>query len=435
MRITPGQAAARVSAGLGRPARDSLEAAVVLEAWGGLVPRSSLPLAQGAIDRSSDPSGAGAGRSAKGEISSVSTREVLGLLATLLATTAWVAPLANALGSDATARAWKIALPISIALQWLMRRRHLTGPDGLALIRGDTIVVAALVIVGAVVPVALLFSPAMVLPAALVVTWVGGLLVVVRGWGIAYAAAIVAATSALQLGIPVLIDILLVLVTTNAAVYVAIVTSPDSTGRPTPWRRSVPAAMIGGLLALLIVMDPSVEWASTKPFPVLVLVPSLLGTIWAGRHLNRIWTVLLGALASTTLAERPIRRNWRVFTSIILGSFARLLLGTFVVSVLAFWTLRDTATSDIGLIRLLLGLAAFGVVGFLAALLESFSRLVGAAAVVIASLLAAVLALQGPITSLRGSSLIVAALAAIVAATVPIILLVRHPDRTLATLI
>lgn len=434
MRITPGQAAARVAAGLGRPPRDSLEAAVVLEAWGGLVPRSSLPLARGAMDRSADSSGGVTGRRAKGEITSVSTREILGLVATLLATTAWVAPLANALGSDTTARAWKIALPISIALQWFMRRRHLTGPDGLALIRRDTAVVAAMVLTGVIVPIALLFSPAMVLPAALVVTWVGGLLVVVRGWGIAYAAAIAAATSALQLGAPVLWDILLVVVMTNVAVYVAIVTSPASTGRPTPWRRSLAAAMIGGLLALLIVMDPSVEWASTKPFPVLVLVPSLLGSLWAGRHLNRIWTVLTGALAATSLAERPIRRNWRVFTSIIMGAFARLLLGTFLVSALAFWLLRDSASSEIGLIRLLLGLAAFGVVGFLAALLESFSRLVGASAVVIISLVAAVGALEGP-TSFRGSSLLIAAVAAIVTGIIPIILLVRHPDRTLATLI
>ena len=37
MRITPGQASARVSAALGTPSQDALESAVVLEAWGGLV--------------------------------------------------------------------------------------------------------------------------------------------------------------------------------------------------------------------------------------------------------------------------------------------------------------------------------------------------------------------------------------------------------------
>jgi hypothetical protein len=283
--------------------------------------------------------------------------------------------------------------------------------------------------------VLLIISPAVMLPGALVVTWVGGMLVVVRGWGVAYGASLVVATVMLEMGVPVLIDILLILAITNVAVVAAWLTSPPSGARPTPWRRCLPAGAVGFLLALLIVTDPSVEWSSSAPFPVLALVPSLLASIWANQRLKLIWTVLVSALASTTLVGRSQQRNWRVFAGIILGSFARLLLGTVVVSVLAFGLLRDSASSDSGLVSLLIGLAAFGVVGFLAALLEAFSRWVAALGVTLASLAGAQLALHTSIPNLQDSSLAVAALVAVLAAAWPIGRLVRHPDRTLATLI
>jgi hypothetical protein len=328
MKITAKQAGARVHAGLGRPVQDSLEAAVVLEALGGLRSPTALALSPGAIDELADGGASGVRRARGGKVSQVSTREMIGLVATLLATTLWVAPLGAALGTSATARAWQIALPISIGLQWLLRRRGLNGQDGLSGLRGDRLVLRTAALCGAVVPVLLLLAPAPTLPAALIVTWVGGLLIVVRGWGVAYGICLVIATVMLHVGVPVVLNIVLVLLITDAAVLFGILTSPPSGVRPTTWRRSIPAAGIGFLLAVLIVTDPSVEWSSTRPFPVLALVPSLLGSIWANRHLNLIWTVLIGALASTRLVERSLRRNWRVFTAIIVGSFARLILGT-----------------------------------------------------------------------------------------------------------
>jgi hypothetical protein len=297
------------------------------------------------------------------------------------------------------------------------------------------LVVTAAAVTGLLVPVLLVLSPAIMLPGALIVTWVGGLLVVVRGWGVAYGASLVVATVLLALGVPVVIDILLILAITNVAVVLAWLTSPPSGTRPTPWRRCLPAGSIGFLLALLIVTDPSVEWSSSAPFPVLALVPSLLASIWANKHLNLVWTVLVSALASTMLVDRSQRRNWRVFTRIILGSFARLLLATVVISVLAFVLLRGSATSDAGLFSLLLGLGAFGIVGFLAALLESFSRPVAALGVTTAALVGAQVALHGPMPVMQGSSLAAAAVVAVLAASWPIAQLVRRPDRTLATII
>jgi hypothetical protein len=49
MKITPPQARALIDAQLGRPPQDALEAAVVLEAWGGLASSSSLTLADATL--------------------------------------------------------------------------------------------------------------------------------------------------------------------------------------------------------------------------------------------------------------------------------------------------------------------------------------------------------------------------------------------------
>ncbi len=405
---------------------------MVLEAWGGLTARAALRLIS--------PAALGAGHRTPhdldrptGSLNKVSKLEVIGLIATLLATTAWVAPLASALGPESTARAWKIALPVSIGLQWLLRRRYLTGAGGIGRLRQDRGVLAIGAAGVLVVLAALALNPDVALPGALVVTWVGGLVVVVRGWGVAYGAALVIAMAGLLLGIDVVVDIALVVVLTAVAVTAALLTSPLRKERPTPWRRSLPSALIGALLGTLIIIDPSVEWSSTRPFPVIALVPALLGTLWAGHHLDRIWTILLSALASTQLRDRTSRRNWRVFASIVLGAVGRLVLGTGVASAVTFLVLRGDATNETQLLRLLLGLGAFGLVGFLASLLEGFSRLGGALLTVGAALTSAALVVNGP-AFLAGQALLVAAVVALLAALVPVVRLVRQPDRTLATL-
>ncbi|WP_345714330.1 hypothetical protein, partial [Kineococcus glutinatus] len=316
-----------------------------------------------------------------------------------------MAPLAAALGDETTGRAWKLALPLSLGLQWLLRRRYLTDAEGIGRLRADGPVLRAGALACVAVPVLLCVAPERALPAALLVTWVGGLVVVVRGWGVPYALGLLAATGAMSLGVPVVVDVLLVVVFTEVAVVAAVLTSAPSASEPTPWRRSLAAGALGGASALLITLDPTVVWSSSSPFPVVALVPSLVGSLWAGHHLNRIWTVLLEALASTRLAERGARRNWRVFGGIVAGAFARLLLGTALASALAWAALRGMTTDTWGLVALLLGLGCYGVVGFLASLLESFSRLWGAAAVTAAALAASWLVVGGTTGGVLGSAL------------------------------
>ncbi|WP_432499198.1 hypothetical protein [Kineococcus gypseus] len=357
-------------------------------------------------------------------------RELLGLVAALLATTAWVGPLAAEFGAGTTERAWKLALPVSFALQWLLRRRWLTDADGLGRLRaerGPARVVAALSLL---VPFAVLLAPERSLAAALVVTWVGGLVVVVRGWGVPYALALAVAAASVRAGLPVHVDVLAVVLLTQAAVVAAVLTRPPSARPPTPWRRSLPAAGVGAGTALLVVLDPSVGWTSSAAFPVVALVPSLLGSIWANRHLDRVWTVLLDALASTSLHEHARSRAGDVFGRIVAGAFARLLLLTTACSLVLGALLRLGGAGAGDVAGLLLGLGAFGVVGFLVGLLESYSRLAAAGAVVAGALAAQALAGGTPVPSLA-----VAALVATAVAVPPLLRLVRQPARTLATLV
>ncbi|WP_432572589.1 hypothetical protein [Kineococcus sp. SYSU DK005] len=459
MRITEGQAAARVRAALGREPQDALESAVVLEAWGGLVPRVAMPLARSgtAAVRAAGPTGsagiAGPAGSAQEpgepgdpapaeepavrrqrEVTPSDPRELLGLVAALLATTAWVGPLSAEFGTATTELAWKLALPVSFALQWLVRRRWLTDADGLGRLRAERGPVLAVGAASLLVPLGVLLAPAHALAAALVVTWVGSLVAVVRGWGVPYALALVLASAAVHAGLPVRWDVLAVVLLTQGTVAAALLTTAPSVRPPTPWRRSLPAAAVGAGTALLVVLDPSVGWASSASFPVVALVPSLLGSIWANRHLDRVWTVLLDVLASTRLREHARSRAAGVFGAIVAGAFARLLLVTAAASLVLGALLHRGGAPTSGVAGLLLGLGCFGVVGFLAGLLESYSRLVAAGAVVLAALAGEVLAASGA-AGAQVPPLAVAALAATAAAVPPLVRLVRQPARTLATML
>ncbi|GAB7193435.1 hypothetical protein NUM3379_41450 [Kineococcus sp. NUM-3379] len=436
MRITPGQASARVHAGLGRTPQDALEASVVLEAWGGIVARASLPLTHRAPLGRGTPAPAGLRPVPVGEVSPVPVLEVLGLVATLVATTAWMAPLADALGTEVTERAWRLALPVSFAVQWLLRRRYLTTPAGMGLLRADRPVLLAAAAAAATVPAGMLLAPAVFLPGALLVTWVGGTLVVVRGWGLPYGAALGVAAWAVGAGVPAVWDVTAVVLLTGGAVVAALLTGPVPAGAPTPWGRSLGAAGVGGLTALLLVCDPTVRWTGTSPFPVLALLPSLLGGLWAGRRMDRVWTVLVAALATTSLQDGPPGRGRRVFAGIVAGAVTRLLVGTALPSLVLLAALggsRPGSSAEPAL--LLLALGCFGVVAFLTTLLESFSR-PGAAAVVAAGSVAASLALVSafpagpPVPALAGAALAAAALAAR-----PLARLVHRPERTLATMV
>ncbi|MFP5347588.1 MAG: hypothetical protein ACLGIA_11250 [Actinomycetes bacterium] len=434
-RLGSGQASARVQAALGRPPQDALEASVALEAWGGLVPAAALAVAGGTVLRHTGGRGQPLRRLAtEDEGSSAAVREVIGLVVTLLATTAWAGPLSAAFGRDAVATGWQVALPVTLALQWLVRRRYLTGGSvGLARLRGDrpVLAVASMLLLG--LPVALVLGPDTALAGVLVLTWVAGMLLTVRRWGLGFAGWLVLSTVCLHAGLPAAGFLLISSVVTGALLALAVVTSSARSAPPTAWARSGVAALCGGIVAVLIVADPTVAWSGPGPFPVLALAPSLLAGVWASRHLNGVWTVLVSALSATgVLAAAAVPS--RLFGRLVAGALGRLVLGTAALSWGAFAVLDDGSVAAGSVARLLVGLGAFGVVSFVVAVLESFRRTVAALAVAASSVLSAGLAVAGP-ALVAGWSLPVGALVALLVATPSLVAMVRRPERTLATLL
>jgi hypothetical protein len=125
-------AAAIVDARLGRPARDLLEATVVLEAWSGRSASAAMTAARGLIDLDGPP------LQSTSKVEPDEDREQQSVLAEgvtlvllILSVAAWATPIRRQLGPDVLSHAIRVALPIAIALQWTLRSRYLSRRFGL----------------------------------------------------------------------------------------------------------------------------------------------------------------------------------------------------------------------------------------------------------------------------------------------------------------
>ena len=170
-RVDGDEAADIVRARLGRPAQDVLEAAVVLEAWGGVPTATALGLGPGILQGHPQPHAPGR-RRRPGEADQRESVLAEGgaLLMAILAIAAWAGPLGRQLGSAVFERALLVALPTTLALQWVLRSRYLSRRAGLRWLADDA---AALCLGAIVVEVALLLLPhAGAIAALLVAIWV-----------------------------------------------------------------------------------------------------------------------------------------------------------------------------------------------------------------------------------------------------------------------
>ena len=121
------------------------------------------------------------------------------LVLLILSVAAWAAPIRRELGPDVLADAIRVALPIAVALQWGLRSRYLSRPDGLAVLGRDR---AGVCLVGAARGGTLLLVPRWgPIAAMLIPVWVGGSVVTSRGWGLVYAAVLVVGTVAMEHGL------------------------------------------------------------------------------------------------------------------------------------------------------------------------------------------------------------------------------------------
>jgi hypothetical protein len=430
--LGPGEADGIVRARLGRPAQDLLEAAVVLEAWGGVPSEAALGLDAGILPRDAEPDPPGrrsaAAQEPGGRESIVA--EGVALLMAIVAIAAWAGPLSDAFGVHVLQRALQISLPLTLGLQWILRSRYLSRRAGLRCLAEERVpvVLACAAIAGGLLALPGYGPPA----AAFVATWVGGTVMARRGWGLVYAMFVVGEAVALQLGEPAARSLEALAGVVLLGVLLAVVTSRGASLEP-PGRlaRALAAGAIGALLGGVLVGDTSLGWGVHGAFPALALVPSVIGSFWGGYHLWQFHAEIPRGLRGVPLAQAslPIARG--PAAGIVLGALVRLIGITALLSGLVLaaghWT---TGTDRFGLF---VAFAAAALVCLFVSLHESLGYLRWAFLVAASSLAIELAVGRWVHLSVPGLGLIAGGTAGTLLALAPLVGRLRSPGRVLAT--
>jgi hypothetical protein len=426
-----------VEARLGRPPQDRLEAAVVLEAWGGVRPPHGLEIAGDAVDAAHGrPARSVANPGAPQSRDRAVVAEGLALLVAIVAVALWTRPFGRALGASVWDDAVRLALPLTLGCQWMLRSRYLERPGGLAILRRDGAGILFLLGAGCV---AATHGESTLVAVLLIVTWVGGAVLIRRGWGLAYVALLVAVAIDVNLGGDPRRALAAAAAATLLLAIVIVATAGatnDAPGRP---RRAVAAGLIGAGIGGLLVLDTSVGWGAEGVLPALALVPSTAGSFWGGYHLWRFYEAVPRALAGVPVAEADRATLRSPALAVLGGAFMRLLGTTLVLSALAMLAATYVAepqnAAAAGRIALLGG---FGLIA-LATLLLSLQHSLGFSSWALFTL-ACALAAEAGVTDLSappfaGIALVTGAAVAVLLAIPPVVGLFLRPGRVLATIL
>jgi hypothetical protein len=423
-------AGAVIRARLGRPPQDMLEAAVVLEAWGGVQAEAALRLGPRVLLpalRSSDPR---RWKPASSEGRNAVLTEGIALLAAILAIAAWAGPLSAAIGNANFEHALRLALPVTLAVQWALRSRYLSRRAGLACLAEDWF---GLILVFAVLGTCLALVPGFgPVAAMLVAIWGGGTVMVRRGWGLAYGALLIAEAIGLVLGVPAVGSLVVLTAVTLTTVIVAILSASERALTP-PGRlsRALAAGVIGGLLGGLLVGDPSLGWGIHGTFPALALVPSVVGSFWGGYHLWQFHEEIPRGLRGVELSRASASMARGPATEIVLQALVRLVGITVVLSLVVMLIAQWTSGTDATSLFVAFGCAA--LVCMFVSLLESlgyvrWALLCAGAAVAVELIVSHWLGAPVP-----GGGLIAGGVVGTLLALAPLVGLLRFPGRVLAT--
>jgi hypothetical protein len=421
-----------LDARLGRPPRDVLEATVVLEAWTGRPAREAMSSAASLV-RVDAPPVQGLSRVdpfADSEHSSVIAEGVT-LVLLIVSIAAWAAPISRELGTTVLAHAIRVALPIAVAIQWGLRSRYLGRPNGLACLARDGLGFWALLL--AVIDVPLLFQPGWGPVAAMLIPiWVGGAVLTRRGWGLMYAGVLVVATLALSDGLRpyVVLGALtaLTLAMCAAAVY--------SRRQPTDARagtasRAAMASLIGGLLGVLLVADPTLSWGVHGTHPALALLPSVIGSYWGGYYLWNFYDAVPRGLRGVSLKGAGRIGFSDPAMAIFVGALARLIGATVVLSaVVIALSDRFGGTDELSVF------VAFGCVGtvsMLIGMLESFALQRAALFAASAALATELVWDSVSLTHAPGAALAAGATVGVLVSLPMLLVRLAHSGRVLAT--
>ena len=426
-------AAGVIEARLGRGAQDVLEAAVVLEAWGGVRASRALSLGSRVVPPKPPPWTPGRLTTEESGRRDSILSEAIALIMAILAVASWAGPLSRQVGTVVLEQAILIALPMTLALQWAIRSRYLSRRSGLARLAHDGLVLCAVGLLGIEVPLILL-HPSGPLAAMFVAIWVGGTVLARRGWALPYGLLLVGAVIALQARFPAYP----LLAGLTAIILVGCVTAVRSRGECSDEpagrvARALWAGVIGAALGGLLVGDSSLGWGVHGAFPALALLPSVLGSFWGGYHLWNFYDAVPRGLQGVAL-ERANECDLRgAAMGIFLGSVLRLLGTTVVLSgvviLIAQWT------SGTNRLSLFVGFGCVALITMLVNLLESLAyvrlALFAAVASVVTELGSSAFLL--PRAPVPGMALIAGASVGILVALPSLLRLLLRPGRVLAT--
>jgi hypothetical protein len=417
-----------VEARLGRPTQDWLEAAVVLEAWCGLRAKEALAWGRGVVRRQRPAATTGEHRNeAQGKRRS-ETAEGTSLVLAVVAVATWAAPLSAHLGASVWDGAVRLALPITIGLQWLIWSRHLSAGEGVGNLRRESpICILALI---AMLAVLHQLGPQGDVAGALVLIWVGGTVLVSRRWTAWYALLLVVVSAALRTSLDPWVVLIAAAVVTIGVVTAALATCARARTAPRRWPRALIAGTIGAGLGVVLVSDQTIGWGFLGALSALALIPSTVGGFWAGRHLSRLYTELPRALEGV-----PV---WRSDGSIggpglriLAGSVLRLVFATVVLSVVC--VVAGPVTSGTVTTGLFVGFGCLALATLLVSLLVSVGRLMWALTAVSAAVLVEVFVQLPGAATVPGSGVIVGATVAVLMALPAVVMLLLRPGSTLAT--
>ena len=426
--------AAIVDARLGRPARDLLEATVVLEAWSGRSASAAMTAARGLIDLDGPPlkSTSKVDPTEEREQQSV-LAEGITLVLLILSVAAWATPIRRQLGPGVLSHAIFFALPIAIALQWMLRSRYLSRRHGLSSLARDGWACCGLLLVLVEVPLALIpsWGP---MAAILVPVWVGGTVLTRRGWGLIYAAVLVAATIALDNGLPAYIVLGALTAVTVVLCLAAVATRRRATDeRPGTVRRALSAALLGAGIGILLVADPSLGWGVHGIHPAIALLPSVVGSVWGGYYMWNFYDEIPRGLRGVPLDSASRAALSDPAMSIFIGAIARLVGATVVLSAVVI--ALDGVTHGTDAMSLFVAFGFVGLVSLLIGMLESFS-LQRAGFIAAAAAVAAEFAWPYLVHShVPGAALAVGAAVGVILTLPPLISRLARSGRVLATML
>lgn len=420
-----------LDARLGRPARDVIEATIVLEAWAGRPARTAMQAARTLVSSGGSlPPGKRRLDLADDRPQSV-LAEGVALVLSILSVAAWATPLSRTFGPHFLAHAIRVALPTSVALQWGLRSRYLCRREGLPLLARDGLRWCTPVLVVALVPLAMIpgWGP---IAALFVTTWVAGTVMTSRGWGLLYALLLVACAVSLDDGAPAYVTLGALAATTVTLALAAVVSrrapTDERAGRAT---RAVVAMLLGGFVGTLLVADPSLGWGVHGVHPAIALVPSVIGSFWGGYYLWNLYRAVPRGLSGVSLDHASRVGIADPAMSVFLGSIMRLIGAAVVLSALVISMGHWTHGTDKPSVFVAFGCVA--LVSMLIGLLESLSCQ-RAALVAVMAALGVELAWPYVVSwHAPGAALSAGALLGVLLALVPLTTLLARSGRLLAT--